>query len=260
MVVLCTTLLAFWPADANAQRPGHPVGGGRGAVVVASPFYFGYGYYDPFWWGYGGWYPYGWYGPYFPPSGYYSNVGSARLQVKPRNAEVYVDGYLAGTVDNFDGFSQRLDVDPGEHELTIYLDGYRTVTEHVLFRRGATLNIKHTMQQLPAGESTGPRPQGAGRSERQAPGRTAAIHPPESRDDRQERTFGSLSIRVQPKDAAIYVDGQEWSASEGSGPMLIELGEGNHEVEVRKDGFTTFRRSVRIRAGETVPLNVSLSK
>ena len=68
---------------------------------------YGYGYYDPFWFGYGGWSPYGWYAPFYLPNAYDSNVGSGRLQVKPRNAEVYVDGYYAGTVDDFDGALQR---------------------------------------------------------------------------------------------------------------------------------------------------------
>ena len=33
-----------------------------------------------------------------------------------------------------------------------------------------------------------------------------------------------------------------------------------HDVEVRKDGFATFRRTVDVRAEETVSLNVSLSR
>ena len=36
-------------------------------------------------------------------------TSTARIQVKPHTAEVYVDGYLVGTVDSFDGFLQRLD-------------------------------------------------------------------------------------------------------------------------------------------------------
>ena len=34
--------------------------------------------------------------------------GSLRLKVKPREASVYVDGYFAGRVDDFDGMFQRL--------------------------------------------------------------------------------------------------------------------------------------------------------
>ena len=91
----------------------------------------------------------------FTASGY----SSARIQVTPKHAEVYVDGYMAGTVDDFDGFLQRLDVPPGEHELTLYLDGYRTIRQKVLFRPGATVKISQAMEPLPPGESNEPRPQ-----------------------------------------------------------------------------------------------------
>ena len=128
-------------------------------MVVAPRLYAGYGFYDPFWgwgypgWGYPGWgYP-GWYGPSW------AGFGSARLQVTPRHAEVYVDGYLAGTVDDFDGTFQRLSVAPGEHELTIYLEGYRTFTQKLLFRPGATINIKQPLEPLAPGDVSGPRPQ-----------------------------------------------------------------------------------------------------
>ncbi len=154
LAVVFVAVLVLSPTAASAQRHGHP-GGGRGAVVIVPPpLYAGYGFYDPFWsWGYPGWgYP-GRYGPSF------AGFGSARLQVTPRQAEVYVDGYLAGTVDYFDGTFQRLSVAPGEHELTIYLEGYRTFTQKLLFRPGATINIKQPLEPLAPGEDSGPRPQ-----------------------------------------------------------------------------------------------------
>lgn len=257
--VLFAAVTFFWPAEAHAQRRGRP-GGGR-AVVVAAPVAFGYGFYDPFWswgpgWGPGWGYP-GWFPPYGPA--FAGNVGSARLQVTPRQAEVYVDGYLAGTVDDFDGVFQRLDVAPGEHDLTIYLEGYQTLTQKLLFRPGATLQIRHRLQPNAAGEVTGPRPvvttpppaspQGPG-----APGGW----PPQTAPPQD--AFGTLSIRVQPADATLFVDGEEWSAPEGDGPILIELPDGNHEVEVRREGLASYRRVVQVRAGRTVTLNVSLSR
>ena len=78
-----------------------------------SPGYYGYG-------GQGGGYGYG-------TSGY--ELGSLKLKVKPRDAEVFVDGYFAGTVDEFDGAFQRLHVVPGQHEIVVYLEGYRSIRE-----------------------------------------------------------------------------------------------------------------------------------
>ncbi len=118
--------------------------------------YYGYRAYGyPFY--YGAWgYPYG--GPYPYPAGYYDYSGAARLEVRPREAEVYIDGYLVGTVDNFDGWAQRLNVAPGEHQLVIYLKGHRTFRENVLFRPGATLRVEHVMQPLEPGDVEEPRP------------------------------------------------------------------------------------------------------
>ncbi len=68
-------------------------------------------------------YPYGgyWYGP----------ESDLRIDVTPKEAGVYVDGYFAGTVDEFNGTFQRLHVLPGEHEIVIYLDGYRSIRERL---------------------------------------------------------------------------------------------------------------------------------
>jgi hypothetical protein len=260
-VLAAMMALALLPADAAAQRRGRPVRGGGSAVVVVRPAYHGpyYGYYDPFFWGYGGWYPYGFYAPYYRGEFYGRSYGSARIQVTPKQAEVYVDGYLAGTVDDFDGFMQRLDVPAGEHELTLYLDGYRTIRQNVLFRPGATVNITYALARLGPGAASEPRPQ----PDPDAP-------PPQAPAGRQaERVrergeapagFGTLAVRFQPRDAAVFIDGEEWTGPEGAGPLLIELGAGAHEVEVRKQGFTTYRTTVRVRAGENVAVNVSLGR
>ena len=56
----------------------------------------------------------------------YGRPSSLRLQISPRDTEVFVDGYYAGIVDDFDGFIQRLHLEPGEHTIQLYLTGHRT--------------------------------------------------------------------------------------------------------------------------------------
>jgi len=253
-------LLALVPADAAAQRRGGPAHGGRSVVVVRpayGPFYYG-GFYDPFFWGYPGWYPYGFYAPLYATGPYNRPTGSARLQVTPRQAEVYVDGYLAGTLDDFDGFLQRLDVPAGEHELTLYLPGYRTIRQQVLFRPGATVKISSTMEPLGQGATDEPRPQPKPEAAPPEPERVRPAQP--ERERSTPAGFGTLAIRIQPRDATVLIDGEEWKTSDGSRPLLIELGPGSHEVEVRKEAFTTYRTTVQVRGAETVALNVSLAR
>ena len=69
-------------------------------------FGLGYFYYSPWGWdpGYYGYYGYG--APRYSAYGYDDDLGSVKLKVKPRDAEVYVDGYFAGHVDDFDGISR----------------------------------------------------------------------------------------------------------------------------------------------------------
>src|SRR5436189_1639896 len=111
-------------------------------------------YGDPVQWGYP--YPYPYPCPFHPPV----DPGAAiRLEVKPKEAEVYVDGYYAGVVDDFDGTFQRLRVEPGEHEIELYLDGHRTVRQKVYLTPDNTFKIRYTMERLAAGEQPEARPQ-----------------------------------------------------------------------------------------------------
>jgi hypothetical protein len=52
--------------------------------------------------------------------------GDVRLEISPREAAVYVDGYYAGIVDDFDGVFQRLTLEAGPHRIEIELPGFET--------------------------------------------------------------------------------------------------------------------------------------
>jgi hypothetical protein len=221
-----------------------------------SPYYWGLhsGFYSPFFWGGYGQYPY----PYPYYRGWaYDNTGSARLQVTPRNTQVYVDGYFVGLVDDFDGSFQRLNVEAGEHELQLYLEGHQTFTQKVLLVRGRTLKIAHVMQPLGPGEAAQPVPK-PDESQRAQP-YTGQVRQGPPRGTGQQAQFGSLLLRVRPSDAEVLVDGEAWDPPQGEDQFVIELGEGPHRVEVRKSGFQTYTTTVRVRRGETVRLNVSLT-
>jgi hypothetical protein len=110
---------------------------------------FGLGYlYDPFWYDpyyYGGYYGGGYpYGGYSYGSGSYGSAGtgSLRLKIKPRDAQVYVDGYFVGVVDDFDGVFQRLDIDSGGHRIEIRSDGHEVVSFDVMITPGETVTYQ----------------------------------------------------------------------------------------------------------------------
>lgn len=291
---LALLLPAAVPSAAEAQR--HAVRRPAHRRVVYAPRAYYPVYYSPYsfygglhagwysgwygggWYGWPGWYPYGVYHQHYPPypyGYYYNNAGAARIEVKPREAEVYVDGYLVGTVDDFDGWLQRLHMPPGEHEVQIYLPGHRTLRERVLFRPGATVRITGALEPLPAGSADEPRPA-------PAPGRTPSprdeyrnAYPPPGRPGEQEQApergrapegepaaeaFGTLTIRVQPRDAEVLVDGERWETPPAGERLVLQLPEGTHRVEIRRSGYRTYSTTVAVREGGTTPLNVSLAR
>jgi hypothetical protein len=293
-VALATVIACIgWPARADAQGHGHAGGGYRGGghvVVVGggyyggyygAPFWFGLGpVYDP-WYGFGYQYPYGPYPPY--PYGYtYDPGASLRVEVTPKQAEVYVDGYYAGIVDDFDGVFQRLPVVPGEHEIELYLDGYRRVRQKIYVTPRNTFKVKYAMEKLGPGEQPESRPQppqqfqgGAGAPSQMPPqgtlpGRGPAGRrpppppqppppenpPPATRSD--PSAYGTIAVRVQPADAEVLIDGEKWRGPEAQDRLLVEVSEGRHTVELRKPGYRTYVTEVEVKRGDTTPLNVSL--
>jgi len=268
-IALAALLIGVWPARADAQWH-------RRSVVLVGGYYDPFFAYDP-WFGYYG-YPYG---PYPYPYPYYAfDPGSSlRVEVKPKEAEVYVDGYYAGVVDDFDGVFQRLRVYPGEHEIELYLDGYRAVKQKVYATPRRTFKLKYAMEKLGPGEQAEPRPEppsppptpqaaaptpaprtpaapGRGPAGRRTPPPQSPAPPGTQRPNAS--AYGSISIRVQPADADILVDGEKWRGPESQDRLVIEVAEGRHTIEVQKSGYRTYITDVEVRRGDTATINVSL--
>ena len=67
---------------------------------------------------------------------------------------------------------------------------------------------------------------------------------------------GNLSVNYKPFGADVYVDGKKL----GQSPRVFNgLLVGNHQVEVRKDGYATDRKSVSISEGQTASITGTLA-
>jgi len=86
----------------------------------------------------------------------YPTPAAVRILVQPAEAEVYVDGSYAGIVDDFDGVFQRLRLTPGDHEITLRLDGYQTWSARIFATPASTVNLHHEMLPGPSGEFDAP--------------------------------------------------------------------------------------------------------
>jgi hypothetical protein len=142
-------------------RPPVIIGGGGGY------YYPGYypGYYP---WGYGGlgfgvyygwndpWFYGSWYGSPYYGGGYYGGsyygggyIGAVRLKVKPSQAEVLVDGYYVGVVDEFDNPFQQLQLESGPHRIEVRHDGYEPAMFEVRIVPGKTTTYKAELKRQP---------------------------------------------------------------------------------------------------------------
>lgn len=118
-----------------------------------SPYGWGAGYrYSPYW---GSAYGYGYPGYAYPSYGYgYGSgavraTGGVRIDLDVRDAEVLVDGYYAGIVDDFDGPMQVLRLSTGPHRVEIERDGFEPVSFEVRVEPGRTVTYRTQLRPLP---------------------------------------------------------------------------------------------------------------
>jgi hypothetical protein len=125
----------------------------RGRTYAYYPRY----YYNPYSYGYGPWgrghfyfdlhynsyiwhpvdvYRYGNYGSYGYPT------GELRIDVEPKQAQVFVDGYYAGLVDDFDGIFQSLRLEDGEYQVEIVQPGFEPLAFDVRILPGEKVTYR----------------------------------------------------------------------------------------------------------------------
>jgi hypothetical protein len=128
-----------------------------GAYAYGNPFYaYGYPYYYPgyaypaYGYGYSAPYGYGSPAPYGYGYGGYSGrpYGGLRIDLPQRDAEVFVDGYFVGTVDNFDGVLQQANLEAGPHRVEIRSPEFETIEFNVNIEPGRTITYRGSMREL----------------------------------------------------------------------------------------------------------------
>jgi len=94
--------------------------------------------------GYGSAWPYSEYGATSPFDNF-GDTGGLRLQVEPKDAQVYVDGYYAGVVDEFDGHFQHMDLSPRPHRVEIRARGYQPLVFDVVIQPHHKIDYRGTL-------------------------------------------------------------------------------------------------------------------
>jgi hypothetical protein len=224
--------------------------------------------------------------PGYPGYRYGYAEADVRLMVKPVEASVYVDGYFAGKVDDFDGRFQRLHVPPGEHEIVVHLEGYRSLRQKLYLNAHATRKIEGTLEKLTPGETQDPVPVPA-EPRADAGGERGRPYPPFAGDPRTRRRppapasppppggpatpaspstqsapsrAAVLSIRVQPAGATVFIDGERWSGPDDGERLIVQVPDGRRRIEVEREGYERFSTEIDVLAGQTVPVNINLTR
>jgi hypothetical protein len=248
------------PARQAGERA-RPAPKPQARVVVRGPVFVGGYFYDPL------------YGPYpwWPRTGYphwyvpiYDQRADLRVKVTPKDSAVYVDGFYAGLVDEFDGVFQALPLPPGGHRVLLYRPGYRSERFHLYLRRGSVFTLRAALEPLRPGERSElpptytrvPAPPRPGSYRVPVERWPTAGTAPDTGWSLPPRTAG-LTVVVQPADAAIVIDGERWFTSD-PGRLAADLSPGTHRVRVSSPGYVSGEVEVTLVEGEPQTVHVTL--
>lgn len=253
------------PRSGSGHRPGYFPRHFHGHYPYFGFSYFRYPYYLGF-----RHYPFGYYG--YPGVVWYdyqayASMGGIDLNVRPKKADVYIDGQRIGRVGRFDGYPSALWLEEGTYELVIYHPGYRTLHETVKVFAGVVIDFD---AQMVPGEATPPEelvPPPTMPPEQVAEGEASGSRagPPEDLPRREmdlRHEPARLYLTVEPRDASVYLDGRFL----GTGDELADLrsglmvNPGEHQLSVVRPTFESEELTVDVAAGEDLELAVRLRK
>jgi hypothetical protein len=81
-----------------------------------------------------------------PSSSAKPDKGILRLNVKPYDAEVYIDGALVGQANHFEGVFHKLRLEEGVHRLELRAQGYETLSVNVRIEAGESMTYRGALE------------------------------------------------------------------------------------------------------------------
>jgi len=198
-------------------------------------------------------YPYPPYPRGYPPYGFrvYTDweTSRVRLEVSPDDAQVFVDNYYAGIVDDFNGMFQRLTLHAGPHLIEIRKEGLRSLGIELNLYPGQDITYRKTMEpSQKEGDAVAVRPLFPAFEE-------GAVLPP------VDAPPGDLKFDVTPKEAAIYADGfYVGIVDDFNGSQHMMLTQGKHHLVLMLDGYETHEIDLSIDSERTITYRATMKK
>ena len=146
------------PRPGDGPRVYGPGPRARGYYDPRQVYPYGYGLglgyysYDPYLWDPGAqlqFYGPGSYGTGYYGRGYTYDIGEIRLRVRPRDAQVFVDGYYAGVVDDYDGALQALRLESGPYHIKMVAPGYEPLEVDIRVSPGQRVTYRGELRRQP---------------------------------------------------------------------------------------------------------------
>jgi hypothetical protein len=247
----------------RGRWPGYGYGYGYGYQHY--PYYWYLGYPGLFYWRWGWpWLYDGWCG--YPgqcnPTVYQvlrlrSDPGVVETDVKPKRAEVVVDGEVVGEARDYNGNWDLLFLQPGLREIRFRAPGYMTLTLWMEVEPGGYLRIKERLAQ---GEGEDPRSMSKPPEQEKQPATAAAAEESGPTTGPPVSTIrqGLLRIKASPPDAAVYLDGEYLARADELERMhgALPVAQGRHLVEAVRPGYAG--ESIEIVVGGDEPSEIRL--
>ena len=146
-----------------------------------------------------------------------------------RDSGVWIDGEYVGYVKELKGDKKVLLL-PGKHQIVIRQAGYSEFTQEVVVEPGQLQTIQVKMQLLPG--------------------------------EKMPAVTSELKVTVQPKRAAVFLDGRYVGhASELGGKFhSLLVNPGKHKIKIELPGYRTYETEVDVLAGQKAEVKTELVK
>ena len=146
-----------------------------------------------------------------------------------RDSGVWIDGEYVGYVKELKGDKKVLLL-PGKHQIAIRQAGYSEFTQEVVVEPGQLQTIRVKMQLLPG--------------------------------EKMPEVTSELKVTVQPKRAAVFLDGRYVGhASELGGKFhSLVVNPGKHKIKIELPGYRTYETEVDVLAGQKAEVKTELVK
>lgn len=223
-----------------------------------------------------------WNGP-LPPEGTPSapDLAIVAVDARPKNARVHLDDRFVGRARYLDGSPGYLYLEPGSYRLELRLEGYETVMVEIEAEPGCRYDLKHRLQKA-RGAPSGPDDRSFGRgkplervyapvaeAEGAAAGAPRGGADPSLRPDIGREVAGAaapmtrdaaLRLQVRPPHAAVWIDGAFVASGSELAKMEapLAIAAGSHTIKVEAPGHTGDTRTIDLRPGQVVELEIVL--